>query len=182
MRFFVCLILPCLLFACADLEKSSQLKRVNSLVEHADSLLIVLNQINDSQLSRVVDENNKLLSRLKLCASDDTLLETEARFVDKYIYCISKLSTLKIRMEKLKSTIDEQKRTIHNLQKDIEKVAGKRDLYNENLSFEGKKINQIEKEINSIKTKKIDFLNKIATFKIKIRELIQKLESKQITK
>lgn len=178
MRIFVCLILTCLLFACADLEKSSQLKRVNSLIEHADSLMIVLNQINDSQLSRVVGENNKLLSRLKWCASNDTLLEREARFIDKYANWISTLSFLKIRMEKLKSSLHEQKSTIYNLQKDIEKVAGKRDLYDENLSFEEKKINRIEKEINSIRIKKIDFLNKIATFKIKTRELIRKLESK----
>lgn len=78
-------------------------------------------------------------------------------------------------MENLKSALDEQKSTIGNLENDIENVAGKRDLYDENLNFEEKKFNLIEKEINSIKTKKIDFLDKIANFKIKSRELIQNL-------
>jgi chromosome segregation ATPase len=175
MRIFVCVFLSCLLFACADIEKSDQLKRVNILLENVDSLLIVLNQINEPQLSREIEENNKLLSDLTMRASDDTLVEKEARLVDKYANCISKLSSLKIRMENLKSALDEQKSTIGNLEKDIENVAGKRDLYDENLNFEEKKFNLIEKEINSIKTKKIDFLDKIANFKIKSRELIQNL-------
>lgn len=175
MRIFVCVFLSCLLFACADMEKSDQLNRVNNLLKNVDSLLIVLNQINEPQLSREIDENNKLLLDLTMRASDDTLVETEARLVDKYANYISKLSSLKIRMEKLKSALDEQKSTIGNLEKDIENVAGKRDLYDENLNFEEKKINLIEKEINSIKTKKIDFLDKIANFKIKSRELIQDL-------
>ena len=182
MRIFVCMFLCCLLFACADLEKSDQLKRVNNLLENVDSLLIVLNEINDSQLSVEIEENNKMLSDLTMRASDDTLVETEARLVGKYANYISKLSSLKIRMENLKSALDEQKSTIGTSEKDIENVAGKRDLYDENLNFEGKKFNLIEKEINSIKTKKIDFLDKIANFKIKIRELKQKLELKQITK
>ncbi len=182
MRIFVCVFLCCLLFSCADIEKSNQLKRVNNLLENVDSLLIVLNQINDSQLSGEIEENNKLLSDLTMRAYDDTLEETEARLVDKYANCISKLSSLKNRMENLKSALDVQKSTVGNLEKDIENVAGKRDLYDENLNFEEKKFNLIEKEINSIKTKKIAFLDKIANFKIKTRELIQKLESKQITK
>ena len=99
MRIFVCVFLSCLLFACADLEKSDQLKRVNNLLENVDSLLIVLNQINEPQLSREIEENNKLLSDLTMRASDDTLVETEARLVGKYANYISKLSSLKIRME-----------------------------------------------------------------------------------
>ena len=175
MRIFVCVFLCCLLFACADLEKSDQLKRVNILLENVDSLLIVLNQINELQFSREIEENNKLLSDLTMRAADDTIVESEAMFIDNYANYISKLSSLKIRMEKLKSALDEQKGTIGNLEKDIENVAGKRDLYDENLNFEEKKFNLIEKEINSIKTKKIDFLDKIANFKIKSRELIQNL-------
>jgi len=182
MRIFVCVFLCCLLFACADLEKSDQLKRVNNLLENVDSLLIVLNEINDSQLSVEIEENNKMLSDLTMRAADDTIVESEAKFMDNYANYISKISSLKIRMENLKRALDEQKITIGNLEKDIENVAGKRDLYDENLNFEEKKFKLIEKEINSIKTKKAAFLYKIANFKIKIRQLIQKLESKQITK
>ncbi len=182
MRFFVSILLACVLFACADLKKTDQLNRVNNLYDNVDSLLIVSNQINDAQLMEEIEESKTLIWDLTILAKDDTIIETDARLIDKHSNYVSKLSYLKIRIEKLKNTLEEQKSAIRNLTKDIKNGSGKRDLYDENLEFEQKKVYLIEKELNSIKTKKLTILDKIAILKTKSRELIKKLESKQKTR
>lgn len=144
--------------------------------------MIVLNQVNDPLLSNVIKQNNVLLLELTTYASNDTLTQTEGRLVDKYKTHIERISSLKARMDNLRRILKEQKVELENLKKDIENGSGKRDLYDENLNFEQKKFRLIEKEINSIRRKKTDLLNIIATFKIKIRELNQNFKSKQITK
>lgn len=144
--------------------------------------MIVLNQVNDLILSNEIKQNDVLISELTTYASNDTLSEAEGRLVNKYKTQVERISSLKTRMVNLKLILKEQKVEIENLKKDIESGSGKRDLYGENLNFEQKKLRLIEEEINSIRRKKTDLLNIIATFKIKIRELNQNFKSKQITK
>lgn len=179
MRLFVFVFFSTLFFACTDFEKSNQLKQVNGLHKNLDSLLIVLSQINDSQLTKEIEKNRDLISELTMSAANDTLTETEAKMLDSYANFVSKLSFLKTRMEKLKNTLEEQKFTVTHLKNDIENGSGKRHLYNDQIKFEQKKHTIIENEINSIKTKKSKIMDKTATFKLKTRELIQKLESKE---
>ncbi|MFM7683069.1 MAG: hypothetical protein ACKO7P_10025 [Bacteroidota bacterium] len=180
MRLFVFVLFSCLLFACTDFEKSKQLKQVNSLHKNLDSLLIVLSQINDSQLTEEIEKNRGLISDLTMSAANDTLIETEARMLDNYANFVSRLSLLKSSLEKLKKTLEEQKGSVANLKNDIENGWGKRHLYNDQLKFEKRKRNIIERELNIIKIKKTKIINKTATFNLKTRELIQKLKSKEL--
>ncbi|MBM3185554.1 MAG: hypothetical protein FJZ67_04580 [Bacteroidetes bacterium] len=180
MRLFVLVIFSTLFFACTDFEQSKQLKQVNSLHKNLDSLSIVLSQINDSQLTEEIEKNRDLISDLTMSATNDTLTETEAKMLDNYANFASKLSFLKTRMEELKNTLEEQKSIVNHLKNDIENGSGKRHLYNDQIKFEQRKQTIIENEINSIKTKKTKIMDKTATFKLKTRELTQKLESKEL--
>jgi hypothetical protein len=175
MRLFVFVFISTLFFACTDFEKSNQLKQLNSLNKNLDSLLIVLSQLNDSQLTKNIEKNRDLLSGLTMSAANDTLTETDAKMLDSYANFISRLSFLKTRLEKLKNTLEEQKCTVTHLKNDIENGSGKRHLYNDQLKFEQRKHNIIENELNSIKTKKTDIIHKTASFNLKTRELIQNL-------
>lgn len=182
MRFLISLSLSFLLFTCADLEKSKQLSQQNSLVKKNDSLFIVLNQIDDQQLKYEIKEKNNLISTLKMFASSDTLFESEARLVHQYLNNIELLDSVKSNLKKLKISLEKQKMDLKNLGADIMNGFGKRNMYNQNLSFEQEKSKIIEDEINLIRTKKINLLTDIADFKLKTRELNQKLKLKQITK
>jgi hypothetical protein len=179
MRTFIGLFLLSLLFACADLEQSEQLNRINQLGKKVDSLLIVLNQVNDPQLADEIKLNTSLLSDFTLLAISDTIMEADARLIDNYANYIKLLSSLKVQLEKIYVFLDEQNEAIQKLKKDIGNGYGRRDTYNNNISFEQKKSKLIEGKLNEMKTKKIKTLLNIAFLNLKTRELIQKLQLTQ---
>lgn len=179
MRTSVGVILLFLLFACADLEKSKQLNKINSLKEKIDSLLIVLNQVNNPDFTEEIRKNKVLLSELKTFASKDTLMETEARLVYKYSNYIERLSALKTNWGDFNLVLQKQKKDVKILGQDIENGFGKRNMYNKNLKFEYNKSKDIENKLNVTKDKKSTILANVLTTKTKINALIQKLQSKQ---
>lgn len=178
MRIFVGVILFNFLFSCADLEKSKQLNQLNSLISKNDSLAIVLRQINDLQLTRDIEQNNGLLTDLTTFTSSDTLIESEARLIDRYVNKIDLLCSLKRNLDKLKIALVTQKSDLKNLGNDIENGSGKRNMYNQNLNFEGKKLNLIENKLNQIKNNKSKTINEITILNQNIRLVIEKLQSK----
>jgi hypothetical protein len=180
MRIFVGVILFHFLFSCADLEKSKQLNQLSSLNKKNDSLSIVLRQINDSQLIHEIEQKNNLLSDLMDYSSSDTLIESEAKLIDKYVNNIESLSFLKSNLEKLKLTLAAQKTDLKNLGNDIKNGSGKRNMYNPNLNFELKKWKRIKVLLTQIKNKKTKTINQITILKQNLRLLIQKLQSKII--
>ena len=179
MRTFIGVFLLSLLFACADLEQSEQLNRINQLDKKVDSLLIVLHQVNDPQLANEIKRNSSLLSDFTLLAISDTIMEADARLIDKYANHIKQLSSLKVQLENIYVFLDEQNEAIQKLKKDISNGYGRRDTYNNNISFEQKKSKLIEGKLNKMKTKKIKILINIAFFNLKTRELTQKLQLTQ---
>ena len=84
MRILASLFLMIIFISCADLHQSDQNSQINQLNNQVDSLLIVLNQINDPKLSLEIKQKLSLLSDLTALSVTDTLLETEAKLIDNY--------------------------------------------------------------------------------------------------
>jgi hypothetical protein len=178
MRFFVCVILTCLLFACSDLHLSEQLSRVDHLQKNVDSLIIVLNQVNDSKLKNDIEQNDFLLKELTTLAAMDTIAEAEARLIDTLANLSNQLSTLKEQLKFIKANLSEQLKTNLALEDDIKNGFGKRDKYDQNLSFEENKLKRLESQLNDIKTKKVKTIIKIAVLNSKIWDLKVRLQLK----
>lgn len=178
MRFFFCVILTCVLFACSDLHQSEQLIRVDHLQKNVDSLLIVLNQVNDSKLKNDIEQNDFLLKELTTLAIMDTISETEARLIDTFTNLSNQLSNLKEQLKFINTTLSEQLNASMALENDIKNGFGKRDKYNQNISFEENKLNRMESQLNDIKTKKVKTIIKIAVLNTKIRDLQMRLQLK----
>lgn len=178
MRFFVCIILTCVLFACSDLHQSEQLSRVDYLQKNVDSLIIVLNQVNDSKLKNDIEQNNLLLKDLTTLASMDTISEAEARLIDTFRNLSNQLSTLKEKMKFINANLSEQLHSSMALKEDIKNGFGKRDKYNQNISFEENKFNRMEILLNDIKAKKVKTVIKIAVLNTKIQDLQMCLQLK----
>jgi hypothetical protein len=178
MRIIASLFLMVIFISCADLHQSEQNSRINKLNNQVDSLLIVLNQINDPKLSLEIKQNQSLLSDLTELYVSDTLLETEAKLIDNYATILGRLSSIKKQMESIELTLKEQGVALIKLEKDIINGFGKRNEYDKNLFFEQKKFKKIEIQINRIKAKKQKTLVNIAFLNLKIRVLQQKKQLK----
>jgi hypothetical protein len=181
MRLFISLCLVGFFVACADLQQSDQLNRISRLQKKADSLIIVLNQVNDSKLTTDIEQNELLLNEITNLAALDTISEEEARLIDVFVKLSNQLSVLKEKMKFINRSLNEQINAILALENDIKNGFGKRDKYNQNLSFEENKLKKMERLLNDVKTKKVKTVIKTAILNTKIRNIqsILQLNHKQ---
>jgi hypothetical protein len=178
MRICIGVFLLGLLFSCADLEQKQQLTNVNQLNKKVDSLLIVLNQVNDPKLKEEITQSQTTLSEFMLLAANDTIQETDARIINNYATGIELMANSKKKLSDIKVSLSEQRLSIQNLKSDIENGFGKRNEYDKNISFEQKKAKRIEKEMRALKFKISKTQVKTAILKLKTREIINNIQLK----
>jgi hypothetical protein len=178
MRIFGAFFLLFFIFACADLEKSDQIIQINQLIKKVDSLSIVLSQVNDSQFEKEIAQNQFLLSEFTSVASQDTISEVNARLIDKYSSYVKNLCSIQHQLKIFDQLLSDQGSIIVELKDDIKNGFGKRNSYNNSILFEEKKVKTIEKNLNSLKEKKVKTTIKLAILNPSLQEIIRFLKLK----
>lgn len=133
----------CIMFACTDMNKSNQLKSIENMHKSLDSISTVLKTNEIDTIAALQIAANGVELRIKTYYKADTIDMAFGKKMDAYKVMRRTFSPLGRMYNTIKKGAEEQKLTLNNLKADIENGDGERDKYDEYISFEENKVNQL---------------------------------------
>lgn len=129
--------------ACSDLKKSDQIDRVDQLCNSIDSIEVVLlsNEIDSLQKMQVLADS--VIERISKNYKSDTVSLAFGKKMDAYKQMVLSLPIVIDDQITLNENISILRTSLLDLKDDIVAANGKRNQYNEYLSFESEKLDSV---------------------------------------
>lgn len=166
---FISLIIT--LGSCSDLKKSGQVERLDAMMEKIDSSTGLLDENDFENSSELLNTSGDLVNRIKGLEDDTIQLEIAYKF-NRFKKMFDDLTPAIERYDKLKESLKTEKAILKQLKKDINHGDGKRHKYDEYLSFEEKKVTELESAITLYIERKNDITTTYNELHNEINELL----------
>jgi chromosome segregation ATPase len=165
MRYFVfASLLIFLTYSCSDIKKNERLERIATMEKSLDSLEKTMKVEKIDSLPDMELAAQGVELRIKNNYKLDTINLEFGKKMDAYKRMRRAIPKLKGNWEKVKKSIIETRKSLNNLNTDIENNSGKREKYDEYIKFEQNKLNQIRlllTECKEVKKKILDTYTKL---------------------
>ena len=139
------LIIMCVcFFSCSDFEKENQSSRVNDLIGQVKGIEKAFIKIKIDSISALQMSTYEVERQIKQNYSPDSINLVLGKKMNDYKRMRKMLAPLGKEEARLKKSLLEQREQLVNLRSDILNGHGKRELYNDYIDFEKKKIKQIK--------------------------------------
>lgn len=196
------------LFSCADLERERQLAEIKTLASRTDSLSVALKEHRIDTLASIQNTINNLELRIRNNYTADTISESlglkmeEFRMLKKFFLVKHEeegeeeareknenKSAINLNKETLGSAyvilkrgIQSEKKALNALKSDVQNGFGKRNKYDEYISFEKEKVHQLGVLLENYKTHKNSILNRFEAVQTDLNNFASGLEEKNALK
>ncbi len=167
-----------LLNSCSDMDKDEQVKKINRLKKTVSTLEVELSQTQIKTISEKKIAIYSVIKRIKTYYYIDTIDVPFAKKMEAYKVMGKSLKSLGAEYEKIRVSLNEEKVTLKKLQTDIQRGFGHREKYNEYISFEKDKINQIKQFLKDYKSNYNRFNSAYDTLHVPLNEFSLRLEEK----
>jgi hypothetical protein len=182
MRFILLFLLALMISSCSDIEKDEQLKKIGVLNTTIDSLKSTL---VDNKIENVAKKKlafYTVIKRIKSYYYTDTIDHQFAKKMESYKLIQKSLKNLDGDYEKIRTALEEEKLSLNKLNSDVRKGFGKREKYDEYISFEKNKIKKIKSLMKEYKSKKEEFTISFDSLHPLLNDYSIRLEEKFKTK
>jgi hypothetical protein len=193
--------------SCADLDRDKQLSEIKILTDRTDSLEVALNEHRIDTLASIQNAFNSLELRIRNNYTADTISMLlgqkmeEFRTLKRFFMAKheeeeegeereeGKSNTINLNKQTLGSAyaslrrgIQSEKKALKALLNDVENGFGKRDKYDEYITFEKEKIRQLGVLLEDYKTHKNTILKRFESVRSDLNKFATELEEKKALK
>ncbi|MDG1333007.1 MAG: hypothetical protein P8P74_11805 [Crocinitomicaceae bacterium] len=136
----------CVLFlsSCMDLKTSEQLETIESMNQTIDSLEIVFNENKLDSVAKVSLSAYGVENRIKNNYNSDTINMELGRKMDAFKVMRRNFKPMGKALTTIPATIDEERAKLKELKTDIENGNNEREKYDEFITFEQDKVDQLK--------------------------------------
>ena len=145
-------------FSCSDVSKDTQIEQVKNLDKKISGIDREFKKNQIDTISALRSSTYQVENRIKKNYHSDTVDVVFGKKMDDYKRMRRILGQLGKSGSQLRKSIKEEKEQLNKLLSDVEKGFGKRELYNDYISFEKNKVGQIGILLDDYKSIKHDFL------------------------
>ena len=139
------LLLMCVCFlSCSDFEKENQSARIDDLMGQVEGIENGFLKIQIDSIAELQMSTYEVERQIKQNYSPDSINLVLGKKMNDYKRMRKMLGPLGKEEARLKKSLSEEREQLVKLGSDILKGYGKRELYNEYIEFESKKVNQIK--------------------------------------
>lgn len=132
------------LFSCADLKKGQQIETIDALSKSVDSISTVLIENKLEQIEPIVRQSRTIEKRILDKFNPDSIIDLETgKKLDQFKEMLNTFDPLEKAYNDLKKYSKKESIALKELKSDIENSNGERAKYDEFVSFEMKKVNQL---------------------------------------
>lgn len=132
------------LSSCMDLKTSEQLEAIESMNQTIDSLEAVFNENKVDTVANISLSAYGVENRIKNNYQSDTINMELGKKMDAFKVMRRNLKPLGKALSIIPTSIEEERKKLDELQTDIENGNGEREKYDEYISFEKDKVNQLK--------------------------------------
>lgn len=157
MRFLLLLFIISFFWACSDIEKDRQVKKIIGLT---NSVAKLKKELARNKISNIAEKKiavYTVIKRIKSYYYIDTIDFQFAKKMDAYKQARKSLKNLGGDYEKIRTSLEEEKMCLTSLKSDVINGFGQRDMYNAHIRFEKNKIQQIKSLLNEYNSNKEQF-------------------------
>ena len=152
--FFFSILIIFATFSCADINRSNQIKNVDTMIKYLDSVSYIINLFKPDSLSRMANNSTNVELRIKNYLINDTIDLELGKKMDAYKIMRRSIGVLRKNNSKIKALVKEEIISLNQLKSDINNGSGRRDKYDEYIAHEKNKCKQIKIVFNDfIETK-----------------------------
>ncbi|MFK7783523.1 MAG: hypothetical protein AB8B56_00330 [Crocinitomicaceae bacterium] len=137
-------IIVLFLSSCMDLKTSEQLETIESMNQTIDSLETVFNENKLDSIAKISLGAYGIENRIKNNYVSDTINIELGKKMDAFKVMRRNLKPLGKSLSIIPESIEEERAKLKELQADIENGNGKREKYDEYISFEQGKVDQLK--------------------------------------
>lgn len=157
---FALVLTSIVLFSCQDLKKDAQLKKITALKESVTTIQTDFNKNKVDTLNRVISSVFDVEFRIRRNYKSDTINTELGKKVNAYKMIRKRLKPIAGNYIKLEKGTKEELEALTKLEKDIQNNSGDKAKYDEYITFEEDKVEQlkmvlsetIENQNNCLKT------------------------------
>ena len=166
--FFFSLLIIFTTYSCADINRSNQIKKVDTMIKYLDSVSTIINSFKPDSLSRMANNSTNVELRIKNYLINDTIDLELGKKMDAYKIMRKSIGVLRKNNSKIKALVKEETSTLNKLKSDVNNGSGRREKYDEYIAHEQNKCKQIKIVFNEfIETKEAVY----TTYKLYHNEL-----------
>ena len=148
-----------LFVSCADLNKKKQLSEIKTLNNYLDSIHQIITEKRLDSISQMSRKSGDVELRIKNYLISDTINLELGKKMDAYKIMRKKCPSLNKDISELKALIKEEKVALKELKHDIDNASGRKDKYDEYISFEKNKVKKIKLLFNEFSKNKTYVFN-----------------------
>lgn len=138
------LALTLTLFSCADLKKGQQIETITALEKSIDSINTVLIENKLEQIDPIVRQSRTIEKRILNKFNPDSIIDlATGKKLDQFKEMLNTFEPLEKAYKDLKKHSKKESIALKELKSDIENSNGERAKYDEFVSFEAKKVEQL---------------------------------------
>jgi len=165
---------------CADLKKSEQLERIDSMETQLESWKSELNEFDSEQLETWKSQTAENVLVLKQLESDTIPLDAALK-IDTYRNLQMKLMMVQTQKAVCESDISKVEKRLKKLRNDINKGNGRRDKYDEYLDREESEMEVLQTKFTFYRSTYKTVKNELPVAQEKINELIsERIETEEV--
>jgi hypothetical protein len=143
MKIYISLLSILFLLSCQDLKKDEQITKLNALQKTNDSIREVFYKNKIDTIDNIIFKVREVEFRIKHNYVSDTIDRQKADKINEYKTVRKKLKHAGKYYNQLERGTKEESETLKKLKTDIESGAGEIKKYDEYISFERNKVNQL---------------------------------------
>lgn len=160
----VLFILALFIVSCSDLKKGEQLEHIDQMSNSIDSVEVVLMSNKIDSLQKMQALADSVILRISKNYQSDTVTLEFGKKMDTYKQMVLSLPIIIEDQLTLKENIKTIRVSLIELREDVSSASGKRNLYDQYLSFESNKLDSVRikaKEYMELRNKLIANFNQI---------------------
>lgn len=145
-------ILSFVMLSCSDLKKGRQLEHVIELSNSLDSVNLEWNKSDTILINDLFFDCSKTIDTIEFLYNNQKISLELAKKIDLYKHAKSDAQELKTIQNFYPTILKEKKQSLSLLKKDINKGSGRREKYDEYISFEQKELTTIKQQLEDYKS------------------------------
>ena len=125
--FFFSILIIFATFSCADINRSNQIKNVDTMIKYLDSVSSIINLFKPDSLSRMANNSTNVELRIKNYLINDTIDLELGKKMDAYKIMRRSIGVLRKNNSKIKALVKEEIIELNKLKSDINNGSGRRE-------------------------------------------------------
>lgn len=170
------------IFSCSDMKKGSQMEQISELQMRLDKISASWNSFDLKSIDSLHQISSTVIDSIEFYYNGQEIEKNRAIILDNYKQGLIKFKEMQKIHSFLPNVLTEKAKALSSLKKDIEQGSGRREKYDEYISFEKREVATIYEQFENYLTLKESSFNQYENSKMEVESLLNELKTDKLSR